>query len=57
MCNYYFVYDPDNKQEYACTESYYDKHRKELLVIALGTMDELSEFFGSDFIIIDKEGD
>lgn len=53
MDNYYFIYDPVNKQEYACTQEYYDKHRQDLLVIALGSMEELSEFFGNDFIIVD----
>jgi hypothetical protein len=53
--DYYFVYDPDNKQEYACTCSYYDKYRKDLVVIALGTIQELSEFVGSDILIIDEE--
>ena len=57
MCNYYFVYDPHNKREYACKESYYDKHRKNLIVIALGTISELEEFIGSDIILLDNEGD
>ena len=57
MCNYYFVYDPSNKREYACKESYYDKHRKDLVVIALGTISELEEFIGSDIILIDNQGE
>jgi hypothetical protein len=56
MDNYCFVYDKNDKQEYACHQDYYDKHRDELIIVAIGTIDELMEFLGSEFIVInDKE--
>ena len=53
--NYYFVYDLSDKQEYACSADYYDRHRKELVAIAVGSIDELMEFLGSEFIIIEED--
>ena len=53
--NYYFVYDIETKQEFACSEEYYDKHRKELIAFAIGDLDELREFLGSEFIIIEED--
>ena len=55
MDNYYFVYNIETKEEFACHQNYYDKHRKELIAIAVGSISELIEFLGNDFLLIDKE--
>ena len=55
MDNYYFVYDKDTKEEFACSTDYYDKHRRDLIAIAVGSISELMEFLGDDFILINKE--